>query len=411
MNAIDSTHLQSAFDQVRQHPVDAAAQLTSVLAQRAPQADRDGSFNHDNIADLHRHGLLALAVPTAAGGSDADFADIVDIIGLIAAGDPSTALVLLMQTLHHRSILVNDTWPLAVRAEVFRSAVQDGALINALRVEPEQGSPVRGGKPATIAIRSEGGWRISGHKLYSTGAPGLTWGIVWGTTDASDGRIGEFLVPLQAPGVRIEPTWDHLGLRASGSHDVILDNVWIADNHAVDLRTPEEWARQDIGLNAWLPVMLSALYDGVARSARDWLLPWINRRQPSNMTTSLAQVPRFKSAVGEIEAWLQVNAQLLAAAKCELGSRHQHPAADLRAPSINTALNPALIKYTVTQNAIAVVERALSLIGNHGLTRNNPLERHYRDVLCSRVHQPQNDLILEGAGRIALEQSAPVPAI
>jgi len=73
-------------------------------------------------------------------------------------------------------------------------------------------------------------------------------------------------VPLQAPGVRIEPTWDHLGLRASGSHDVILDNVWIPDNHAVDLRTPEEWARQDIGLNAWLPVMLSALYDGVARS-------------------------------------------------------------------------------------------------------------------------------------------------
>ena len=409
MNAIDSTHLHTALAQVRQHPVDAAAQLVSRLAQRAPQADRDGSFNHDNIADLHRHGLLALAVPAAAGGVDADFADVVDVIGLIAAGDPSTALVLLMQTLHHRSIVVNDTWPLAVRQEVFRRAVQDGALINALRVEPEQGSPVRGGRPATLAVRSEGGWRISGHKLYSTGAPGLTWGIVWGTTDASDGRIGEFLVPLQAPGVRIEPTWDHLGLRASGSHDVILDNVWIPDNHAVDLRTPEEWARQDIGLNAWLPVMLSALYDGVARSARNWLLPWINQRRPSNLKTSLAQVPRFRHAVGEIEAWLQVNAQLLAAAKRDLGGKRE-PTASALNPAVAPALNPALIKYSVTQNAIAVVERALSLIGNHGLTRNNPLERHYRDVLCSRVHQPQNDLILEGAGCLALEQNAPLNA-
>jgi len=49
--------------------VAAAAQLVNQLAQRAPQADRDGSFNHDNIADLHRHGLLALAVPAARAAS------------------------------------------------------------------------------------------------------------------------------------------------------------------------------------------------------------------------------------------------------------------------------------------------------------------------------------------------------
>ena len=45
----------------------------------------------------------------------------------------------------------------------------------------------------------------------------------------------------------------------------------------------------------------------------------------------------------------------------------------------------------MTNNAVAVVEDALSLTGNHGLSRANPLERHYRDVLCGRVHTPQDD--------------------
>ncbi|MFX6149323.1 acyl-CoA dehydrogenase family protein, partial [Acinetobacter baumannii] len=57
-----------------------------------------------------------------------------------------------------------------------------------------------------------------------------------------------------------------------------------------------------------------------------------------------------------------------------------------------------LLKFTVTGNAIRAVELALQLAGNHGLSRNNPLERHYRDVLCSRVHTPQDDAILIAAG-------------
>jgi alkylation response protein AidB-like acyl-CoA dehydrogenase len=61
-----------------------------------------------------------------------------------------------------------------------------------------------------------------------------------------------------------------------------------------------------------------------------------------------------------------------------------------------------VIKLTVTNNAVAVVEDALSLTGNHGLTRANPLERHYRVVLCGRVHPAHDDATRAGAGRRAL---------
>lgn len=378
--------------QVPQSPVEAARALTAVLAARAGKADREAAFSFENIADLKAAGLLALGVPRSFGGQDVSLSEAVEVLRAIGKGDPSTALVLLMQILHHRNIAGIGTWPAHLARQVFEAAVRDGALINALRVEPALGSPVRGGIPGTRARHTPDGWRISGRKLYSTGSPALRWGIVWGATDAAEPKVGEFLVPLDAPGVRIERTWDHLGLRASGSEDVVLEDVLIPHDHAVDIRAPAEWGRADVGRNAWLPFMIAAMYDGVAQAARDWLVAFLRQRVPSNLGAPLTSVPRIQSVVGEIEALLLANDALFAA----LGLR-----IDAGGPGIEK-IRPDLVKYTVTTNAIAVVEHALTVSGNHGLTRANPLERFHRDVLCSRVHHPQNDLILEAAGRAAL---------
>jgi alkylation response protein AidB-like acyl-CoA dehydrogenase len=61
-------------------------------------------------------------------------------------------------------------------------------------------------------------------------------------------------------------------------------------------------------------------------------------------------------------------------------------------------------KLLGTRAAISAVEQALALSGNHGLSRGNPLERHFRDVLCSRVHVPQDDQITTAVGRSVLDQ-------
>ena len=79
-------------------------------------------------------------------------------------------------------------------------------------------------------------------------------------------------------------------------------------------------------------------------------------------------------------------------------------ATDAGAPP--TAVESGLVKFNVTGNAIRVVDLAMQLSGNHGLSRRNPLERHHRDVLCSRIHTPQNDSILIGAGKLAFERAA-----
>ena len=94
-------------------------------------------------------------------------------------------------------------------------AVEHGALINSLRVEPELGSPTRGGLPATMVRRTPEGWKLTGHKILATGAPGLRWMDVWPRTEDYPAQVGHVLVRGDAPGIRIVETWDHIGMRAT----------------------------------------------------------------------------------------------------------------------------------------------------------------------------------------------------
>ena len=370
---------------------DCAKLLASEFAARAAQHDRDASFPFENFKELSEAGLLALTVPTALGGAGAGARDAASIIGIFGKADPSTALVLSMHYIQHLVMARSTRWPGRLSRKLAREAVEGVALINALRVEPDLGSPARGGLPATIARKTETGWRLSGRKIYSTGAPILKWYAVWAKTDEPETRVGLFLVPAGLPGTRIVETWDHLGLRASGSHDVVFEDVVFPLDHEIDVRKPEEWRVPDFTQSTVHTIFVAAIYDGIARAARDWLIDFLKNRTPSNLGASLATLPRVQEVVGGIEARLAVNARLI-----------DSFAGDFDDGVLLSASESNIVKLTVTNNAVEVIEAALSLTSNHGLTRANPLERHYRDVLCGRVHTPQDDATRTIAGRLAL---------
>ena len=367
--------------------------LAARFAATAAAHDQSGLIAHENLAALQAAGLLGLTVDRRFGGHGGGLRAVVQVIGQISEGDPSTALIVAMQYLQIAGATRSGHWPEAILRTVSEAAVREGALINALRVEPELGTPARGGLPATIARRTDGGWRISGRKLYSTGSHALRWGAVWGRTDETQPRVGSFLVPLASSGVTIEPSWNQLGMRATGSHTVVLDDVLIPEDHAVDIRPPDAWQGPDPVQLVWGSVVIGAIYDGVARAAHRWLLRFLRDRVPANLGAPLASLPRFHEIVGEIEALLMVNRRLIASfVDTEESGGSFGPA------------EGGLLKSVVTENAIKAVEIGLAAIGNPGLSRDNPLERHYRDVLCARIHTPQRDAALSAAGRLALQQ-------
>lgn len=363
--------------------------LCATLAASAAQLDRDAEFPHANLALLRDAGLLGLATARRFGGDEADRSRLREVIGEVARGEPSTALLLAMQYINLRRLQRNATAPRPLLERVLRESVSDGALINAFRVEPELGSPARGGLPQTLARRHPDGWRLSGHKLYTTGIPGLTWLLVWARSDDPQPLVGGWLVHRDTPGIRVIESWDHLGMRATGSHEVIFEDVQLPPESAVDVHPLDRQPGLDVAAVAAFQgdnaILLAALYDGVARAARDDLLGWLARRVPGSLGAPLSSLPRVQEAVGRIDALL-------------LNNRLQLRGSDDPALSVGEL---AQIKVNVIDNAIDAVRRGLELAGNHALEHANPLQRHYRNLLCGRVHTPQPDSVWLAAGKAA----------
>lgn len=356
--------------------------VARILAGHAERHDREASFPVEGIQAVHDAGLLTATVHERYGGPGGGLADTVTILRALGQGDPSASLITAMTLFAHALQGLTPTWPDEVYAQAIRESETRPVLINALRVEPELGTPARGGLPATVARETPDGWELTGHKIFSTGAEGLTWMVVWARVGDTEEARG-FLVRGDAPGITIERTWDHLGLRATRSDDVRFART-PAIPAAVAPRGPE--------FLAWNALGLSALYLGVAGAARDWLVTFLTERIPASLGAPLATLPRFQAAVGEIDASLGTAQDLLDALARRIDDGD--PVAAERAPAA---------KLTATRAAIGAVEQAVALVGNNGLTRRNPLERHYRDVLCSRVHTPQDDSIVAAAGRAAFE--------
>jgi alkylation response protein AidB-like acyl-CoA dehydrogenase len=374
-------------------PVPALSQLvdvTATLAVHAEEHDLDGSLPARGIRAVHDAGLLTATVGQQFGGPGAGLADTVRIATALGAGDPSVALISTMTLLAHAAQARTGSWPERLYAELLAESARQPSLVNALRVEPELGTPARGGLPATTARRTADGWSLTGHKIFSTGAVALRWMQVWARTDEDPVRTGAFLVRGDSPGITVEPTWDHLGLRASRSDDVVFDAVPVDADATLGLAEPGPPGGDPGGLLAWTGLVIGALYLGVAHAARDWLVGYLHERVPTNLGAPLASLPRFQAEVGEISAQLIGAEELLSALAGRVDAGE------------NIGARAGIAKTLSTRAAIAAVERAVALIGNAGLTRRHPLQRHLRNVLCARIHTPQDDAVLGAAGRAAL---------
>lgn len=381
----------------RQRRLLALAQpLAERFAERASRHDRDASFPMENIADLRASGLLGLTVPEEYGGMGADELDFALTLETLAWGDASTALAFGMHASNIGLLAEGRLWPDRFPA-LCREIVENGAMLNAAQAEPELGSPSHGGVPATTAQPDGDGWRLNGRKIYTTGAPGLRYFIVLAAIQAHDQpvQLGTFLVPNDAPGVRVEQTWDALALRASGSDDLLLENARLDPGALLDIRpvgAPDP--RGALGL-PWGAIALSAIYTGVALSARDEVAHFAATRVPTALGKPIGDLPTVRLKLGEIEALLLTSHRLL----CGLaGDWVEQPGmrAVLRAQA-------PLVKSLTTNNAVRVTDLGLRVVGGAGLQRTMRLERLFRDVRAGLINAPLDDTALQNAGKAAVD--------
>jgi alkylation response protein AidB-like acyl-CoA dehydrogenase len=380
-----------------QRIVERAERAAAVAIEHAARHDREATFPTEGLAELARNGYLGLAVPQAAGGEDATISELVLGNLALAKGDASLALVVAMHSALLGRVRDAHTWPAKHFERVGRTVAGaregHGALINSLASEPEMGSPSRGGLPATTARRTPRGWVLRGRKTFSSGSTVLRWGVVSAAaqTDAAEPRLGSFLVPLAAPGVRIDPTWDALGMRATCSHTVILDEVELDSDAELPrvTSTPDSLPHE----RAW-SLSVAAVYLGVAETARDFAVAFARERKPTALAgKSIASLPTIRERVGRMDVLLFGARGLL------LGTARTWDAA----PSASMEAALAAAKVVTSNHAVAVADEAMRLVGGSSLDRSSPLERHYRDVRGGLHHPLQDDAALALFARQALD--------
>ncbi|QHC58352.1 acyl-CoA dehydrogenase family protein [Rathayibacter sp. VKM Ac-2760] len=374
----------------------ALARITARLAETAEHYDRTAEFPWRGIQAVHEAGLLSLGVGTRYGGSPASTVDLVRVFGALGQGDPAVALISAMTVLQHAAQDRAALWP----EELYRSVLADSAerpvLLNTVRAEPEWGAPARGGLPATTIRRDGDGWLLEGRKGFATGSEGLAFHLVWAVDHggaSGEPELAHAIVPGDAPGVRIERTWDHLGQRASSTHDVVYEQVRLPLEHFRG--TPRSQLAPEAGAAGGFGLAVAALYVGVGRAAQSFFVRFANERVPTSLGRPIATTERIRSVAGEIQA------QLVQAEEVLLSLAARVDAGDPR-----TAERLVVGKLLATRSAVTAVETAVAALGNPGLTRHHPLERHLRDVLASRVHPPQDDAALLIAGTRSLAAAA-----
>lgn len=384
----------------QQRIVALADELAARFAQRVADHDRAGSFPFENYADLHTSGYLRWFVPQAYGGEGADLFEVVLAQEHLARGDGATAMAVDM-TIHTIGRLAElKSWPEPIFSSVCRSISAEGVLINAAATEPELGSPMRGGLPATTATPTQGGWLVKGHKLFVSMAPVLRYFIVSvtlpPTPELPQGGKANAIIQADSAGIRLEDTWsDALSLRTSGSYDLLLDNVfvpdaWLVDRQPADSPPPSEPPSH----LAWFGLSLAAVYLGIGQAACDSVAAYARERTPSALGKPIATLPAIQRRIGEIQIPLLAARSVL----------HQVARAWVEYPERRGTLAPhlAAAKYLCTNAAITATDHALRIAGGFGLTRRLPLERFYRDVRAGLTHPPQDDVTLEMVGRMAL---------
>lgn len=367
----------AAFDRAG-NAVKVAREIAPVLAERASKYDESDAFVAENYRLLKESGLVEAGVPQELGGGGADVAELAEMLRTLAHACSSTALAFSMHT--HQVAIPAWRWrhQKVMAAEPLLKRVAAERLI----LLSSGGSDWIGGSGK--AVRVDGGYRVSARKVFTSGAPAGDMLVTSALTETGEGpAVIHFAASMKAPEVTVNDTWHALGMRGTGSHDVVIEDLFIPDAGVSLIRRAGEWhpAFQIIATTAF--PLIYAVYLGVAEHARDLAIDLARRKPPTSYSLELA---------GRMETALRA-ARLAHRWMLEVMGRND--------PSAVTVNDMMIGRSLLADNAIRTVELALELAGGAGFYRRNGLERCFRDIQAARFHPLQSGPQAHYAGAMA----------
>lgn len=369
-------HLRTASDWAA-----LAGDATEGTTDAVRRQDLDGDLPVETLRRAQDLGLCTALVPTDHGGGGASHRDVGAALREMAHIDPAAAVTFAM----HSHLVAFQVWRHRHGQDAsafFEKVVAGNWLVSTGAADwiSSTGS----------ARKVDGGFRVSARKAPASGCE-LGTVLVTSIRWEQEGEAPQVLhgaVPFSAEGVSIERTWDTLGLRATGSHTVVLDDVLIPDAAVSLVRPADVWHPVwNIVVGAAMPLIMAA-YNGIADAAVTAALELVG--DPTGVEADdLIQIAG-EMATAHLVGTDAVEAMFASAANLEFDNTDAHSASILAR------------KTTASEAFIDTVRLAADLVGGRSYSRGNPLERLQRDVLGSRFHPLPRARQTRFTGRVAL---------
>jgi alkylation response protein AidB-like acyl-CoA dehydrogenase len=361
---------------------DIAAAHADDFATRAARYDADNSFPFENFEAMKGSGYTSMPIPEQLGGGGADLMDICIAQERLARGDGATALAVNMHLgLPWMITELHKTGNESVGGLLENIATN--RLISCGSFTDPQVDSYKGisglGYTTVKAVKENGGFRINGRHAFGTNSP---VGDLFASTavydDPEEGEVGLiFIIPIDTPGIVCQNDWNVMGMRSTGSHSWVLNNLFITDEQAFKHPT-WEWGQFERLLFAWHGGTFSSVYIGIARAARDFAIEYCKERVRLPFNRPVSHYPGHQFLAAEMDIGLKA----AWAFQKDLAGRLTDPLAR----DDQSIVDAVAMQYFCMRTAVDVVDKAVEMVGGAALAKHLPLERYYRDVRVGPMH-------------------------
>jgi alkylation response protein AidB-like acyl-CoA dehydrogenase len=354
-----------------------AADVADAARPHAARHDLEGSFVEEGVAAARDSGYLAAPVPSELGGPGALTKDMASAQRILGRACGSTALACSM----HLHLVLASAWRWR-RGDVVVEPLLKRVAADRLVLVSTGGNDWT--RPTTVATPVDGGWRVNGRKTFASMAPAAGVAVTFAVIGAAEpgAEVIAFGLPLTAEGVRVEETWDAAGMRGTGSHDIVLEDVFIAEGQVSARRTWGELDRPLLvaSLHAW-PVIY-ATYLGVAEGLVQAVLD-----------SGKVREERARE-VGLLDGALRTAGWAIDGVLADLG--------DDPDPTLDAFVALQQMKRTVTLACQEVANVAADVAGGGAYAKRGEVDRMIRDLRASLYHPDGPEATLVHSGRFRL---------
>ncbi|MGI8745968.1 MAG: acyl-CoA dehydrogenase [Bryobacteraceae bacterium] len=352
------------------------------------EMDEAGVFRADLLREMFELGLMSIEIPEDHGGQGGNFFQAVLAVEALAAVDPSAAVIADVQNTIANNILLR--WGNSDQKRRYFPMLARGTV--AAFALSEAGSGSDAFAMATRAARDGDRYRIAGRKLWITNAAEAGLFFLFANADPQAGYRGItcFLVERDTPGFQVGKKEDKLGIRASSTCELILDDCLVpAANIVGEVGKGYKIAIETLNEGR---IAIGAQMAGLAQGALDHAIRYAKERRQFGKHIAEFQGVQFEIAqmATDVEA-----ARLLV-----------YNAARLRDAGMPFVTEAAMAKYFASQIAESTASRAVEIFGGVGFTKDYPVEKLYRDAKIGRIYEGTSNIqkitiakqVLSGAG-------------